>query len=102
MSKRGRLNAKWASQKPTGQATEVSGNQGSEVAGEQTTEASSYSDSTVAKDQQAQRRGQTLRLTPDAWRQLKVMAAEQDRRAHDLLLEAVNDLFQKHGRPPIA
>lgn len=47
-------------------------------------------------------RGQTLRLNLDAWRQLKTLAVMQDRKAHDLLIEAVNDLFKKYGKPPIA
>ncbi|MDA2930005.1 hypothetical protein MYX84_08685 [Acidobacteria bacterium AH-259-O06] len=44
------------------------------------------------------RRGQTLRLSQTAWRQLKFMAVEQERPAHDLLIEAVNDLFEKYGK----
>lgn len=48
------------------------------------------------------RRGQTLRLKPEAWTQLKVLAAERATPSHNLLIEAVNDLFQKYGRPPIA
>jgi hypothetical protein len=48
------------------------------------------------------RRGQTLRLTPEAWRQLKTMALERGTTSHALLIEAVNDLFQKGGKPPIA
>jgi hypothetical protein len=48
------------------------------------------------------RRGVTLRLRPDAWRQLKIAAVERDAPAHDLLVEAVNDWFTKHGKPPIA
>ncbi len=47
-------------------------------------------------------RGQTLRLKRDARRQLKLLALDEEKTAHDLLLEAVNDLFQKHGKPPIA
>lgn len=49
-----------------------------------------------------ERRAQTLRLTPAAWRQLKQLALDRGKPAHDLLLEAVNDLFRKHGKPPIA
>ena len=58
----------------------------------------------AAKQQsnKAKRRGQTLRLTPDAWRQLKLMTIEQERTAHDLLLEAVRDLFQKYDKPPLS
>ena len=47
-------------------------------------------------------RGQTLRLTPEAWRQLKILAVERATPSHALLIEAVNDLFRKHGKPPIA
>jgi predicted GNAT superfamily acetyltransferase len=35
-------------------------------------------------------------------RQFKVLAAEQGKTVHDLLREAVNDLFRKHGKSPIA
>ena len=49
-----------------------------------------------------ERRGQTLRLSPPAWSQLKHLAVDLGVPAHDLLLEAVNDLFRKHGKPPIA
>lgn len=48
------------------------------------------------------RRGQTLRLMPEAWRQLKMLALERGIASHALLIEAVNDLFQKNGKPPIA
>ena len=48
------------------------------------------------------RRGQTLRLSIEAWRQLKRLAVEEDKPAHDLLVEAVNALFTKHNLPPIA
>jgi hypothetical protein len=54
------------------------------------------------EDADDKRRGQTLRLTPAAWRQLKLLALERGIASHALLIEAVNDLFQKHGRPPIA
>ena len=47
-------------------------------------------------------KGQTLRLNMDAWRQLKLMAIDRALPAHDLLIEAVNDYFAKHGKPPLA
>lgn len=47
-------------------------------------------------------RGQTLRLNEDAWAQLKYLAIDQRRPAHALLVEAVNELFKKYGKPPIA
>jgi hypothetical protein len=48
------------------------------------------------------RKGQTLRLTPAAWRQLKMLAMDRSTTSHALLLEAVNDLFRKNDLPPIA
>jgi hypothetical protein len=48
------------------------------------------------------RRGQTLRLKAAAWTQLKILAAEQQKTAHDLLIEAVNLMFQHYGKPTIA
>jgi len=59
-------------------------------------------------EEKAQRTGQTLRLRKEAWRQLRQLAleleAQRDTRVHqhDLLIEAVNDLFRKYDRPPIA
>ncbi|WP_169546510.1 ribbon-helix-helix domain-containing protein [Sneathiella aquimaris] len=47
-------------------------------------------------------KGQTLRLNEDAWAQLKYMAIDQRRPAHALLVEAVNELFKKYGKAPIA
>ncbi len=55
-----------------------------------------------------QRTGQTLRLRKEAWRQLRQLTLELEvqRNArvhqHDLLIEAVNDLFRKYNRPPLA
>ena len=48
------------------------------------------------------RRGQTLRLSVEAWKQLKRLAVDEERTSHDLLLEAVNRLFQDRGLPPVA
>ena len=47
-------------------------------------------------------KGQTLRLNMEAWRQLKILAVERALPAHALLVEAVNDLFRKHGKTPVA
>jgi hypothetical protein len=44
----------------------------------------------------------TLRLKPIVHDQLREMAFTARRSQHDLLMEALNDLFQKHGKPPIA
>lgn len=48
------------------------------------------------------RRGQTLRLRPAAWAQLKILAVEQGKPSHELLIEAVNLLFERYGKPTIA
>jgi hypothetical protein len=39
---------------------------------------------------------------PAAYRQFGVLAAELGVNKQDLLREALNDLFVKHGKPPIA
>lgn len=39
---------------------------------------------------------------PEVRRQLKIMMAERDTTLQELLREAINDLFAKHGRPEIA
>ena len=46
--------------------------------------------------------GQTLRLPAGAHKQLKRLAVDVEKPVHDLLIEAVNDLFTKYGKPPIA
>lgn len=54
------------------------------------------------------RKGVLLRLKPEAWLQLKRMAAEMTLERDELftmqqaLEEAVNDWFKKHGKPPLA
>jgi hypothetical protein len=48
------------------------------------------------------RKGQTLRLSVEAWRQMKLLSFDKAVTTHDLLIEAVNDLFKKNGKPPIA
>lgn len=48
------------------------------------------------------RKGMTLRLDPAAWRQLKQVALDEGRPAHDLLVDALNDYFRKKGLSPLA
>ncbi|MBI4182502.1 MAG: hypothetical protein HY521_00725 [Proteobacteria bacterium] len=49
-------------------------------------------------------KGQTLRLPPETWWKLKLLAATLDATRgtrvtqHDLLLEALNDLFRKYRK----
>jgi predicted DNA binding CopG/RHH family protein len=57
---------------------------------------------TNSQNKEDDRRRVTLRLTEDAWKQLKIMSIEEGCVAHKLLIEAVNDLFTKRGKPPIA
>jgi hypothetical protein len=38
-------------------------------------------------------------IEPEAVKQLNIMAIEGDRTVQDLMVEAINDLFAKHGRP---
>jgi hypothetical protein len=51
----------------------------------------------AAGDQQ--RKGQTLRLPVAAWRQLKYLSIDRGKPAQDLLVEAINNLFVKYGKP---
>lgn len=53
-------------------------------------------------DAPGRRKELTLRLNPDAWRELKILAIEQETTSHALLLKAVNQLLVKHGKPPVA
>jgi hypothetical protein len=41
-------------------------------------------------------------ITPEARRQLRILAAEQDTRIEALVTEALNLLFEKYGKPPVA
>jgi hypothetical protein len=55
-----------------------------------------------SKETSRTRRGQTLRLEPEAWKQLKMLAIAEGKTSHDLLIEAVNLLFHHYNRPTIA
>lgn len=44
----------------------------------------------------------TTRVEPEVFRQLKVLAAEQDRALMYMVGEAFNLLFEKYGKAPIA
>ena len=56
----------------------------------------------VSPEQEEKRIGQTLRLPKGAHKQLKQLALDLDKPVHDVLIEAVNDVFSKYGKPPIA
>jgi hypothetical protein len=44
----------------------------------------------------------TVHFAPGVRYQLKLLAAEKDRTMEDMVAEALNDLFAKHGKPEIA
>ena len=48
------------------------------------------------------RKAVTIYLDTAAYRQLRMLALEQSRSVQDLMTEATNDLFQKHGKARIA
>ena len=48
------------------------------------------------------RKAVTIYLDTAAHRQLRMLGLETDRSGQDLLVEALNDLFQKHGKARIA
>jgi hypothetical protein len=55
-----------------------------------------------APELEAKERIISMRLRHDAWKQVKIAAVERGTTAHDLMVEALNDWFTKHGKPPIA
>ena len=99
MSKRTPINKLWAEKPAAPTGNGEASQQDGVIASHQDSSATGPAAPRPAVEK---RKGQTLRLTRDAWKQLKLLAIEHDRTAHDLLIEAVNDLFRKHGRPPIA
>ena len=48
------------------------------------------------------RKAVTIYLDTAAHRQLRLLAVEQGRSGQDLVVEAINDLFGKHGKARIA
>lgn len=42
-----------------------------------------------------------LRCNRKGWQEMSRLAIDEERNLEDLLIEACNDLLQKHGRPPI-
>lgn len=46
--------------------------------------------------------GQTLRLQPEAWEALRVLAARERLSAHDLIVEGLNKVFRSRSLPEIA
>lgn len=44
----------------------------------------------------------TVHFDPGVVRQLKMLGIEQDRSTQAMVAEALNDFFEKHGKPPVA
>ncbi len=57
---------------------------------------------TVARPDRAGRAPLPFWTTAPAKKQLRLLAAENDTTQQDLMTEALNLLFQKHGKPQIA
>ena len=63
------------------------------------------SDAEPKSDRQPSREGTkgfTVHLSPDAHRQLKMMAMELDTTMHDLCIDGLNTIFELNNKPPIA
>ena len=71
----------------------------SDVMAKKTTAATAASSKPSAE---GETRTLTLRLPPMVHDQLREMAFTSRRSQHALLLEALNLLFERHGKPPIA
>ena len=48
------------------------------------------------------RKGILVRARPEAWKALKMIALDGERTLQDVMTEAINDVLQKHGKPPVA
>jgi antitoxin-like ribbon-helix-helix protein len=57
---------------------------------------------TAARPDREGRKSMPFWTTEAAKKQLRVLAAELDTSQQDLMTEALNMMFQKHGKPPIA
>jgi hypothetical protein len=54
------------------------------------------------KSQPDGRKGILVRARPEAWKELKRVAIDQERTLQDVMTEAINDVLKKYGKPPIA
>lgn len=44
-------------------------------------------------------KGVLARINRDGWKELKSLSAERDQSFQDMMVEALNDLLEKNGRP---
>ena len=54
------------------------------------------------KSQPDGRKGILVRARPEAWKELKRVAIDEERTLQDVMTEAINDVLRKYGKPPIA
>jgi DNA-binding protein YbaB len=54
------------------------------------------------KSQPDGRKGILVRATPEAWKELKRVAIDEERTLQDVMTEAINDVLKKYGKPPVA
>src|SRR5689334_11472068 len=48
------------------------------------------------------RKGVLVRISPEAWKALKLIALDREITLQDLMTEAINDVLAKHSKPPVA
>jgi hypothetical protein len=48
------------------------------------------------------KKAMTFYVSPDTHREVRMLALQMDKTGEELFIEAINDLFVKHGKPPIA
>ncbi|MDX7952160.1 hypothetical protein P7D22_13345 [Lichenihabitans sp. Uapishka_5] len=48
------------------------------------------------------RKGILVRARPEAWKALKIVALDEGLTLQDLMVQAINDVLTKHGKPPVA
>jgi DNA-binding protein YbaB len=54
------------------------------------------------KSQPDGRKGILVRAAPEAWKELKRVAIDEERTLQDVMIEAINDVLKKYGKPPVA
>ncbi len=54
------------------------------------------------KSQPDGRKGILVRATPEAWKELKRVAIDEERTLQDVMTEAINDVLRKYGKAPVA
>jgi len=76
--------------------------QGAEQSAASTPAPAAEAPATRNKRQPDGRRGILVRARPEAWKALKQVALDREITLQDLMIEAINDVLQKNGKPPVA